>query len=149
MGFTDFLSSFGLSKINAKFIIEIFSQQIIKHSGHEVNRYIMTLNKATGFVEFLVFWPDNLKDCPDTYRNPKNYNFKGQIRGTPDFARYYDMEVKKQISVIEGFISSMVPEFDGELDFVKMDIDRNAKEVPCELYYTKDGEKVKIKHILK
>ena len=146
----DILSSLGLSKLNVKWTIEIFSKQILKHVGHKVNKYDALINFQTGFMEFKVFHPDS-PNCPDTYLPPKNLHFKGQVRNEmPIGARLFDMDVKSAIDTIKEVVASQLKDFTGNIDFVLLLVNRDEKEIPCEVYYTSEtGEKCKIKHILK
>ncbi len=151
MNFLDILSYIpGLKGFNVKYTIEIFSSQIIKHAGHKVNKYNAMLNFETGFIEFMVFHPD-FPNCPDQYKNPTNLRFKGQVRNeVPDGARLYDMDVKSAIDTIKDFVGSQLQDFKGEINYLLLFVNRNEKEIPCEVYYTTEtGEKTKLKHILK
>ncbi len=148
MGFLDILQSIpGLSKLNIKFAVEMYSKQIIAHVKHPVDKYNATINFKTGFIEFLVFYPGDT--APATYKNPVNLMFKGERRNVPDNARLYDIDVKSGIDTIKGFIESNMPDFKGDIDFVILYVDRDKKEIPCEVYLTNEGKKEKFNHVLK
>lgn len=152
MGFKELLSQLpGMSsimdKFSAKYLVESFSKRIIEHVKHPVDKYVMSINFKTGFIEFLIYHPGPV--VPIEYKNPKNLMFKGHERKVPNDARLYDMDVKDKLDTMIDFISMQIPGFTGEVERVVLNVNRDSKEIPCEVYYRNGEEKLKLTHVLK
>lgn len=135
------------SATKLKSLLEIFSARIIEHVGHDVDKYQLKMIFETGFMEFLIFHPGPV--FPDQYKAPMNLQFKGKPRETPEGARWHDMDVNNGMDLIKAFLKAQLKDFDGTMDYVIANINRNSNEVPVIIAYTRNGEKEMIKKVLK
>ena len=138
-----------LNKFSPKYGIEILSKSIIDHVGHAVNRYDMLIDFSTGIMTIVIQHPG--PNIPPTYMPPVNGQLKNRLlTNIPLGSRVYDMNIKSGVDTIKNFIGSQLPGVTGNIDFIKLFVDRDKKEIPCEIYYTtKENEKVKLKHTIK
>lgn len=138
-----------LNKFSPKYGIEILSKSIIEHVKHPVNKYEMLLDFSCGIMTIVIQHPG--PDIPTTYMPPVNGQLKDRfLNNIPLGSRVYDMDIRKGVDTIKNFIDGQLPDVTGNIDFIKLFVDRDKKEIPCEIYYTtKENEKIKLKHTIK
>lgn len=158
MNIKNLLSSIpGMAKnFSVKITIEGLSYRLNQHCEHKIEAYNLVIDFNTALGEFMVFYPgvkgDIIPDSvPKEYRSPLNLKFKGKDRKVPEGARLYDMDMKDAIDKIETLIGLMdeFKDIEFKIEFVMIKVDRNKKEIPCEIYYEKGGEKIINKLVLK
>lgn len=135
---------------NIKMGLEMLSQHVIKHAGHEVDKYELRLFLATSRIEYLITYPF-ANSVPEQYRHDgKSIQSGFGLEKIPARSHLYIQEIEAGISnVVADALAEQFPDFAGTIDYAVIDIDRNKKEYPYTLYYTHDGKKLAKKGVLK
>lgn len=141
---------------NIKYGLEMLAQHLFKETGHSFDKYEARFFFQNRVAEFLVFHPGKRGLKGTTW--PPQYDHDGKpmksqlgVEQLPPHSHLYALQIPGDaIDMIKDLILDYAPEAAKlQIDFVTIDIDRNAAEYPYKLYYQKDGEKVIKKGIAK